>query len=177
MASGTTKFLLFTAFLLHFSTVTYSIDDTASNVARREAVGRHLQARRTWLQANQQRSARIKGLAKKSREGNRPRIAPVSTPIVLRPVLQGKKFCVPKPGVSETILLENIDWGCKMGVDCDPLVNTKEVSCSDKSLWIKSAYVMNYFFNANARNESACNFNGTGFLTLANPSDGKCAFI
>ncbi|KAJ4728938.1 Aspartic proteinase CDR1 [Melia azedarach] len=104
-----------------------------------------------------------------SQLGNGKRVVKATeseTTVILKP---SKKYCVPKPRVSDEILQANIDWGCKMGVDCDPLVNTKEVSCSDKSLWIKAAYVMNYFFNANARNESACDFNKTGFLTRINP--------
>ncbi|KAJ4719877.1 putative Glucan endo-1,3-beta-glucosidase [Melia azedarach] len=86
------------------------------------------------------------------------------------PVTRGKKYCVPKPEVNDQVLQANIDWACKNGVDCDPLVNMKEISCADQSLRTKAGYVMNYYYNANGRNESTCDFNHSAMLTLENPS-------
>lgn len=77
---------------------------------------------------------------------------------------------MPKENLSEVTLKEQIEWGCMQGVDCDPVVNMKEVSCADQSWYVKAAYVMNYYFNAHGRDEASCYFNNNAMLTYDNPS-------
>ncbi|KAJ4719872.1 Glucan endo-1 3-beta-glucosidase [Melia azedarach] len=170
MANNTINLLVFAIFFLHLAATAYSNEGTkkvVSQVANGQAGG---QATGIASAPGPAPHKRIKGLNKRLKK--RKARAPGAK--VVFPVIPGKKYCVPKPNLSEQALKEQIDWGCKQGVDCDPIYNTREISCSDQSWFVKAAYVMNYYFNAHGREEASCNFTNHATLTLDNPSNTSC---
>ncbi|KAL9421896.1 hypothetical protein AB3S75_034214 [Citrus x aurantiifolia] len=157
--ANTISILVFATFLLHLTAASYS--DVPSSQA---ATGQEVQSARVASAPRPEKRV-LKGQHKifKKRKAS-----------AAFAVIPGKKYCVPKENLSEVTLKEQIEWGCMQGVDCDPVVNMKEVSCADQSWYVKAAYVMNYYFNAHGRDEASCYFNNNAMLTYDNPSNATC---
>lgn len=81
---------------------------------------------------------------------------------------------MPKNGASDQILQGNIDYVCSQGVNCKP-IQAGGACFEPNNVKSHAAFVMNSYYNAKGRQDSICNFAGSGYLTTANPS--KCSLL
>ncbi|KAF5742672.1 putative Glucan endo-1 3-beta-glucosidase precursor [Tripterygium wilfordii] len=97
--------------------------------------------------------------------GGRPR-PPAATP-------GGKKWCVPKPNISDQALQANIDYVCSLGsVDCKPI--QAGGACFDpNNIRSHASFAMNSYFQKTGGGDSSCDFSHTGVVTTADPSKHK----
>ncbi|KAJ6830832.1 putative glucan endo-1,3-beta-glucosidase [Iris pallida] len=114
----------------------------------------------------------------------RPDLSPVYDVGVLRagqtgrptPAPSGTKWCVPKPGASESALQANIEYVCSTNmVDCKQIQNGG--SCFlPNTVQNHAAYAMNAYYQAAGRNDFNCDFRQTATLSASDPSYGTCKF-
>ncbi|KAJ4719874.1 hypothetical protein OWV82_007789 [Melia azedarach] len=106
MANRTINILVFAIFLLHLPATSYS--DEGTNKVASQAGG---QATGIAPAPGPAPHKRIKGLNKRLKK----RKARIPGAKVVFPVIPGKKYCVPKPNLSQQVLKEQIDWGLQTG--------------------------------------------------------------
>ncbi|XP_056169398.1 glucan endo-1,3-beta-glucosidase [Syzygium oleosum] len=88
----------------------------------------------------------------------------------------GKRWCVPKQGVSDQALQANIDYVCSVGVDCRP-IQAGGPCFEPNNVRAHASYIMNSFYQTKGRQPYDCDFSGSGVLTTVNPSRGTCTYI
>lgn len=73
-----------------------------------------------------------------------------------------------KTGADATTLQNNINYACAF-VDCKPIQSGG--GCFDpNNVQSHASFVMNAYYQANGRNDNACDFKGTGMVTSSDPS-------
>ncbi|XP_042479900.1 glucan endo-1,3-beta-glucosidase-like isoform X2 [Macadamia integrifolia] len=100
--------------------------------------------------------------------------SPVVTPVSPMPST-GKQWCVPKSGVDPTILQNNIDYVCGLGIDCRPIQAGGDCFLPN-TVQAHAAYAMNAYFQAMGRYAYDCDFAHTGAITTVDPSNGGCNY-
>ncbi|EEF31537.1 Glucan endo-1,3-beta-glucosidase precursor, putative [Ricinus communis] len=106
------------------------------------------------------------------RHGGRNRRGPRPAPRVGG----GKRWCVPKTGANDQALQANINYACSQGVDCRPI--QAGGACFDpNNVRSHASFIMNSFYQTHGRQDFACDFAHTGFLTSLNPSHGACRYL
>lgn len=77
-------------------------------------------------------------------------------------------WCVAKPGTSEYMLQQNINYACNH-VDCSPTHDGG--SCFNPTTLINHAsFAMNLYFQNSGRNTTSCDFRSTGLIVVKDPS-------
>ncbi|PIN05629.1 Glucan endo-1,3-beta-D-glucosidase [Handroanthus impetiginosus] len=101
----------------------------------------------------------------------------IKTPAVSpAPEPKNDSWCVPKAGVSDAQLQENLDYACGQGIDCGPI--QPGGACFEPSNVASHAtYAMNLLYQKSGRNPWNCDFSQTATLTSTNPSYDKCTYL
>ncbi|KAL5991933.1 hypothetical protein ACLOJK_012845 [Asimina triloba] len=82
----------------------------------------------------------------------------------------GRKWCVAKGGIADQALQANIDYVCSStGTDCKP-IQGGGACFQPNTLAFHASYVMNSYYQAQGRTDSACSFANTGQVTTTDPS-------
>ncbi|KAL4297015.1 hypothetical protein GQ457_12G031790 [Hibiscus cannabinus] len=81
-----------------------------------------------------------------------------------------KKLCVPKDGVGDAKLQQNLDWSCTQGVvGCGPI--QPDVVCVEPAtVRSRATFAMNSYYRRKGEIESACDFSSTAQTTTRDPS-------
>ncbi|XP_021294934.1 glucan endo-1,3-beta-glucosidase 4-like isoform X1 [Herrania umbratica] len=87
--------------------------------------------------------------------------------------LQGN-WCVAKPGTSDDLLQQNINFACNQ-VDCGP-THSGGACFYPTTLVNHASYAMNLYYQTTGRKKSSCDFRETGLLVSNDPSYGNCAY-
>jgi hypothetical protein len=82
-----------------------------------------------------------------------------------------KTWCVANPAASEDALRANLEFACSES-DCAAIQGTGGCSFPDDdgSLPTRASVAMNAYYQARGRNSWNCFFNGTGLITITDPS-------
>ncbi|KAL8463109.1 hypothetical protein ACS0TY_033943 [Phlomoides rotata] len=92
------------------------------------------------------------------------------------PAPGAKKWCVPKQGVSDDALQDNIDYVCSQGLDCTPI--QPGGACYDPdNRRSHAAFAMNAYYQTEGRHDFNCDFSGSGVITTTDPSNGPCKYL
>ncbi|XP_015650869.1 major pollen allergen Ole e 10 isoform X1 [Oryza sativa Japonica Group] len=88
-----------------------------------------------------------------------------------------KTWCVANPAASEDALRANLEFACSES-DCAAIQGTGGCSFPDDdgSLPTRASVTMNAYYQARGRNSWNCFFNGTGLITITDPSSGNCKY-
>ncbi|EAZ05508.1 hypothetical protein OsI_27724 [Oryza sativa Indica Group] len=88
-----------------------------------------------------------------------------------------KTWCVANPAASEDALRANLEFACSES-DCAAIQGTGGCSFPDDdgSLPTRASVAMNAYYQARGRNSWNCFFNGTGLITITDPSSGSCKY-
>ncbi|XP_034600934.1 major pollen allergen Ole e 10 isoform X1 [Setaria viridis] len=96
-------------------------------------------------------------------------------PFLLLPASQASKtWCVAKPSSEVAALQDNLDFACSES-DCGAIQGTGGCTRPD-SLLSRASVAMNAYYQARGRNSWNCFFNGTGLITITDPSLGTCKY-
>ncbi|KAK8671731.1 hypothetical protein V6N13_038318 [Hibiscus sabdariffa] len=81
-----------------------------------------------------------------------------------------KKLCVPKDGVGDAKLQQNLDWSCAQGVaGCGPI--QPDVVCVEPAtVRSRATFAMNSYYRRKGGIESACDFSSTAQTTTKDPN-------
>jgi hypothetical protein len=79
-----------------------------------------------------------------------------------------KTWCVAKPSVDEASLQVNMEFACSES-DCSAIQGTGGCTHSG-SVASRASVAMNAYYQARGRNSWNCFFNGTGLITITDPS-------
>ncbi|CAH8358939.1 unnamed protein product [Eruca vesicaria subsp. sativa] len=83
-------------------------------------------------------------------------------------------WCVANPVTDNNRLLQNIDFACSK-IDCRIIMEGG--LCYDPNTPLNHASVaMNLYYQAQGRHYLNCNFEGSGLVTVTDPSYGCCKF-
>ncbi|KAK9286725.1 hypothetical protein L1049_015128 [Liquidambar formosana] len=104
------------------------------------------------------------GLSKSSLTPSTP-----STPVNPSPKPTTVGWCVPKPGVTDAQLQQNLDYACGQGIDCSP-IQPGGACFEPNTVAAHAAYAMNLLYQTAGRNPWNCDFSQTATLTSNNPS-------
>ncbi|XVF23890.1 hypothetical protein REPUB_Repub13aG0078700 [Reevesia pubescens] len=100
---------------------------------------------------------------------------PRPTPSPATPAPSGKKFCVPKPGVTDAQLQSNLDFACSQGNYCSPI--QPGGPCAEPATTrSRATFAMNCFYRSK-QVDTACDFSGTAQITTVDPSYGNCHYV
>ncbi|OMP02550.1 hypothetical protein CCACVL1_02763 [Corchorus capsularis] len=83
-------------------------------------------------------------------------------------------WCVAKPGTSDELLQQDIDFACNH-VDCSP-THVGGACFYPTNLINHASYAMNLCYQTTDRKNSSCDFRGTGLLVSVDPSYGNCSY-
>lgn len=87
-----------------------------------------------------------------------------------------KTWCVAKPSADEAALRANLEFACSES-DCSAIQGTGGCSVRYGGVLLSRASVaMNAYYQAKGRNSWNCFFNGTGLISLTDPSLGTCKY-
>ncbi|CAM0910908.1 unnamed protein product [Alopecurus aequalis] len=87
-----------------------------------------------------------------------------------------KTWCVAKPSADEVALRANLQFACSES-DCSAIDGTGGCSVLyGGTLLSRTSVAMNAYYQANGRNSWNCFFNGTGLISLTDPSLGTCKY-
>ncbi|KAF0914127.1 hypothetical protein E2562_026521 [Oryza meyeriana var. granulata] len=88
-----------------------------------------------------------------------------------------KTWCVANPSAGEDALRANLEFACSES-DCAAIQGTGGCSFpdDDDSLPPRASVAMNAYYQARGRNSWNCFFNGTGLITITDPSSGSCKY-
>ncbi|XP_015695460.1 major pollen allergen Ole e 10-like isoform X2 [Oryza brachyantha] len=88
-------------------------------------------------------------------------------------------WCVANPSASGAALRANLEFACSES-DCAAIQGTGGCSFpggdDDGSLPTRASVAMNAYYQARGRNSWNCFFNGTGLITITDPSSGSCKY-
>ncbi|CAD6246564.1 unnamed protein product [Miscanthus lutarioriparius] len=87
---------------------------------------------------------------------------------------RSKTWCVAKPSVDEAALRGNLEFACSES-DCGAIQGTGGCARPD-GLLSRASVAMNAYYQARGRNSWNCFFNGTGLITITDPSLGTCKY-
>ncbi|CAL5008665.1 unnamed protein product [Urochloa decumbens] len=85
-----------------------------------------------------------------------------------------KTWCVAKPSAEAAALQGNLEFACSES-DCGAIQGTGGCTHPD-SLLSRASVAMNSYYQARGRNTWNCFFNGTGLITITDPSLGNCKY-
>lgn len=97
-----------------------------------------------------------------------------STPVNPSPKPTAAGWCVPKAGVSDAQLQQDLDYACGQGIDCGP-IQPGGACFQPNTVLSHAAYAMNLYYQTSAKKPGDCDFSQTATLTSTNPS--KLALI
>uniref|UniRef100_A0A0D6QVV0 glucan endo-1,3-beta-D-glucosidase n=1 Tax=Araucaria cunninghamii TaxID=56994 RepID=A0A0D6QVV0_ARACU len=97
------------------------------------------------------------------------------TPATAPPTSTGKAWCVPKAGVDDKTLQQNLDYACGQGIDCRP-IQPGGACYTPNTVVAHATYAMNALYQTLGRNSWNCDFSHTATLTSVDPSYGGCAY-
>lgn len=83
-----------------------------------------------------------------------------------------KKFCVPKPGVTDAQLQSNLDYACSQGANCSP-IQPGGPCAQPGTVRSRATFAMNSYYRNKGQADNACDFSGTAQITTADPSKQK----
>ncbi|XP_023640213.1 glucan endo-1,3-beta-glucosidase [Capsella rubella] len=83
-------------------------------------------------------------------------------------------WCVAKPSTSNDKLQENIKFACSK-IDCQSISNGSACYSPD-SIISRASVAMNLYYQSQGRQYWYCNFEGSGFIALTDPSYGNCIY-
>ncbi|XP_062196537.1 major pollen allergen Ole e 10-like [Phragmites australis] len=84
-------------------------------------------------------------------------------------------WCVAKPSADEAALRANLEFACSES-DCSAIQGTG--GCTHpESILSRASVAMNAYYQARGRNSWNCFFNGTGLITITDPSLGSCKYV
>ncbi|KAL6131462.1 hypothetical protein ACLB2K_069837 [Fragaria x ananassa] len=84
-------------------------------------------------------------------------------------------WCVPKPGVTDAVLQQNMDWLCGTHkVHCNNVM--PGAKCYAESILPRASYLMDVYYKKYGRHDYDCDFNGSAQITNINPSWGSCIY-
>ncbi|XP_031261223.1 glucan endo-1,3-beta-glucosidase 7-like [Pistacia vera] len=84
-------------------------------------------------------------------------------------------WCVPKDGIPDAKLQENLDFACGQGIDCKE-IGPGGACFEPNTVASHAAYAMNLFYQKSEKNPSSCEFSQTATLSSKNPSYGGCTY-
>ncbi|XP_065847487.1 glucan endo-1,3-beta-D-glucosidase-like isoform X2 [Euphorbia lathyris] len=84
-------------------------------------------------------------------------------------------WCLPKGGVSNAQLQQNLDYACGQGVDCSP-VQPGGPCYEPNTVASHAAYAMNLLYQTSTRNQLDCDFSQTAIISFKNPSYNACNY-
>ncbi|XP_004308857.1 PREDICTED: glucan endo-1,3-beta-glucosidase-like [Fragaria vesca subsp. vesca] len=87
-------------------------------------------------------------------------------------------WCVPKPGVTDAVLQQNMDWLCGTHkVHCNNVM--PGAKCYAESILPRASYLMDVYYKKYGRHDYDCDFNGSAQITNINPtaSDSLLVFF
>ncbi|KAJ6711121.1 GLUCAN ENDO-13-BETA-GLUCOSIDASE BG1-RELATED-RELATED [Salix koriyanagi] len=105
------------------------------------------------------------GLSKSSQSPTTPKTPASPSP-------KSKKaaaWCVPKSGVSDAQLQDNLDYACGRGIDCGP-IKPGGACFEPNTIASHAAYAMNLFYQTSDKNPLNCDFSQSATLSSNNPS-------
>ncbi|XP_010435755.2 PREDICTED: glucan endo-1,3-beta-glucosidase-like [Camelina sativa] len=90
-------------------------------------------------------------------------------------VVSCKTWCVVTSTVTDAQLETNINFGCKLILDCRRILPGG--SCYvPNTLKSHASFVMNSYYQSHDRTKEACSFNNTGRIVTRDPSYGRCKY-
>ncbi|XP_007009341.2 PREDICTED: glucan endo-1,3-beta-glucosidase [Theobroma cacao] len=98
---------------------------------------------------------------------------PMPRPAIRAP--SSKKFCVPKPGVTDAQLQSNLDYACSQGANCSP-IQPGGPCAQPGTVRSRATFAMNSYYRNKGQADNACDFSGTAQITTADPSYGNCHY-
>ncbi|KAL3647323.1 hypothetical protein CASFOL_008291 [Castilleja foliolosa] len=109
--------------------------------------------------------------------GPAPKVPRPSHPVHPKPpATGGKKWCVPKPGASDSALQKNLDYVCSLDIDCKP-INAGGACFTPNTVRDHASFAMNSYYHAKGLFDYNCDFSGTALVTTTDPSTGTCKYI
>ncbi|XWS56582.1 hypothetical protein CRYUN_Cryun09bG0097800 [Craigia yunnanensis] len=100
----------------------------------------------------------------------------VPTASPANPAPSSKKYCVPKPGVTDAQLQSNLDYACSQGTDCSP-IQPGGPCAEPATARSRATFAMNSFYRSKGQVDSACDFSGTAQISTVDPSYGNCHYL
>ncbi|KAF6171884.1 hypothetical protein GIB67_011781, partial [Kingdonia uniflora] len=94
--------------------------------------------------------------------------SPADTPL--------KMWCVPKTEANGDALQANIDYVCRLGIDCSPIQDGGACFQPD-TVRSHASYAMNAYYQYYGHDNSNCDFTGTGLVTNFDPSYDVCKYV
>jgi hypothetical protein len=91
------------------------------------------------------------------------------TPANPSPKPTAASWCVPKVGVSDAQLQQDLDYACGQGIDCGP-IQPGGACFEPNTVSSHAAYAMNLYYQTHAKNPWNCDFSQSATLTSINPS-------
>ncbi|XP_010508386.1 PREDICTED: glucan endo-1,3-beta-glucosidase-like [Camelina sativa] len=85
-----------------------------------------------------------------------------------------RQWCVAKPSTATNKLQQNIDYACSK-VDCK-IISEGGACYSPNSLISAASVAMNLYYQTLGRNFWNCQFEGSGFISVTDPSYGNCIY-
>ncbi|XP_061372705.1 glucan endo-1,3-beta-D-glucosidase isoform X2 [Gastrolobium bilobum] len=84
-------------------------------------------------------------------------------------------WCIPKAGVSDAQLLNNLNYACSQGIDCRP-IQPGGACFEPNTVASHAAFAMNLYYQSFGRNIWNCDFSQSAMLTSQNPSYNACIY-
>ncbi|KAL8128201.1 hypothetical protein AgCh_014965 [Apium graveolens] len=100
---------------------------------------------------------------------------PSTTPASPTDTPKSGAWCVPKTGVSDAQLQENLDYACAFGIDCTP-IQPAGACFEPNTLAAHATYAMNLLYQTAGKNPWNCDFSQTATLSSTNPSYNGCTY-
>ncbi|KAF9599297.1 hypothetical protein IFM89_036595 [Coptis chinensis] len=102
-----------------------------------------------------------------------PPEAPSTTPPSAAPSDSGVNvWCVAKADASDDLLQSNIDYVCRLGIDCTPI--QEGGPCFEpNTVRSHAAFAMNAYYQTYGRNDLNCNFADSGMIVTSDPKSYK----
>ncbi|XP_062177083.1 glucan endo-1,3-beta-D-glucosidase-like [Alnus glutinosa] len=97
------------------------------------------------------------------------------TPANPSPKPTAASWCVPKVGVSDAQLQQDLDYACGQGIDCG-LIQPGGACFEPNTVSSHAAYAMNLYYQTHAKNPWNCDFSQSATLTSINPSYNACIY-
>ncbi|KAL5220581.1 hypothetical protein ABZP36_025294 [Zizania latifolia] len=86
-----------------------------------------------------------------------------------------KTWCVANPSAGEAALRANLEFACSES-DCSAIQGDAGGCSFSGDLLPRVSVAMNAYYQARGRNSWNCFFNGTGLITITDPSSGSCNY-
>ncbi|XP_042430769.1 major pollen allergen Ole e 10-like [Zingiber officinale] len=91
--------------------------------------------------------------------------------------IEGRTWCVARPGASQFDLENAIAWACGLGgADCSG-VQPGAACYRPDTLLAHASFAFNSYYQQNGNSDVACYFGGTAAITTRDPSYGSCKYL